>query len=167
MKIFIGADHRGYLLKSKIVAILEKAGHDVVDAGTHTAQQSCDYPLVAYGVASRVSRDKNSRGILICMSGNGQVIAANKVKGAYAALCYNLASARLCRQHNNANILVIGAMSLKAAQLKTIVTTWLATPFEGGRHLRRFKMIQKIEQGENPDTLNRKKAVDRARDCGC
>ena len=147
MKIFIGADHRGYSFKRKIVAILNAQGHEVVDMGTQDSAVSCDYPKIAFKVATEVARLKNVRGILLCMSGIGQTMAANKVRGAYAALCYNVRSAALSRQHNNANILVLGAKFVDPKDLSKILRTWLNTAFEGGRHQRRINQIKKIEKG--------------------
>ena len=147
MKIYVGSDHRGHAYKAKILRILEDDGYRVVDAGTHDSSQSCDYPKIAHKVAAAVVKSENNRGVLICMSGIGQAIAANKVRGAYAALCYNAETAALSRQHNNANILVLGAKFVKEKDLKNILRTWLNTPFEGGRHKRRFEQIQRIEKG--------------------
>lgn len=147
MKIYIGADHRGYDFKAKIAQILGAEGYDVIDMGSHDPSKSCDYPKVALKVASKVANMRNSRGILVCMSGIGQAIAANKVRGAYAALCYNAESAALSRRHNNANVLVLGAKFIKTGELRKILRTWLNTEFEGGRHQRRFNQIKKMEKG--------------------
>ena len=147
MKIYIGADHRGFDFKVKIIQILEKLGCTIVDVGTHDNIKSCDYPKIAYKVATQVAKTKNSRGMLLCMSGMGQAIAANKIRGAYAALCHNVSGAKLSREHNNANILVLGSKFVDPKELENIVTTWLMTKFEGGRHLRRFNQIKKIEKG--------------------
>ena len=146
MKIFIGADHRGFYFKKKITQILKTQGFNVVDLGAYDSAKSCDYPKVAYKVASEVSRSRNSRGILVCMSGIGQVIAANKVRGAYAALCYNTESAALSRKHNNANILVLGSKFVKSKDIGKILRVWLNTKFEGGRHRRRINQIKKMEK---------------------
>lgn len=148
MKVFIGADHRGVGYKSKVNAVLEELGCDVIDVGAFNENESCDYPKIAYQVGTRVAAAKNSRGILICMSGIGQSIAANKVKGCFAALCYNVEAAALARQHNNANTLVISSKFVKPKDLKTLVKTFLETGFEGGRHLRRVNQMKKIEQGK-------------------
>lgn len=145
MKIFIGADHRGFTLKKNIVDALKKRGFSVVDMGTHD-EKFCDYPLIGYQVAKRVAQSKNNRGILICMTGIGQTITANKVKGAYAALCYNKQAAKLSRQHNNANVLVLSAKFTKKSDVPGIIKTWLETPFESGRHQRRVDQIKKIEK---------------------
>ena len=148
MKIFIGADHRGVQFKEKIKGILAKLKVQVEDMGTLDESQPCDYPKVSYKVAKKVASTPNGRGILLCMSGIGQAIAANKVPGAYAALCYNVTSAKLSRQHNNSNILVLGAKFVKPRDLSRLIKTWLTTEFEGGRHQRRVNQIKKIEQGK-------------------
>lgn len=146
MKIFIGADHRGFQLKKKVFAHLIALGHQVIDAGTSVEGVDCDYPPIAKDVAMRVSKTAGSRGILLCLTGLGHSIAANKVPGAYAALCYNVEAARLARQHNNANILVIGAKFVDEAQILAIIDAWLTAEFEGGRHLRRTEQIKAIER---------------------
>ncbi len=146
MKIFVGADHRGVQLKTEVVQLLEKLGHTVVDVGAYCDQKPCDYPPIAFDVAQGVAKTRGSRGILVCMSGVGLAIVANKVPGAYAALCYNKETAKLSREHNNSNILVLGAKFVSKAQLKEIIEIWLKTEFEGGRHLRRFKKIKMIER---------------------
>lgn len=146
MKVFVGADHRGYQLKEKVIAALKAKGYQVEDAGTFSDESPCDYPAIAYRVAREVATLKNSRGILICMSGLGHAIVANKVRGAYAALCYNKEAAELAREHNNSNILVLGAKFVKKNELMPIVLAWLGTKFAGGRHLRRFQQIQALEK---------------------
>ncbi len=143
--VFIGADHRGFELKARIVAEIRKMGHEVVDAGSYDPAP-CDYPAISYEVATNVARLKNGRGILLCLTGIGHSIAANKVPGAYAALCYNKEAAVLSRQHNNANILVLGANFVAEKKMLDVIRTWLATDFEGGRHLRRLKQIKAIEK---------------------
>ena len=145
MKVYIGADHRGYDFKKKIIKILNDQKHDVVDMGAYESSESCDYPKVAHKVASEVAKSRNGRGILVCMSGIGQAIAANKVRGAYAALCYNAETAALSRKHNNSNILVLGSKFVKQAEVGKILRTWLNTEFEGGRHRRRVGQIKKME----------------------
>ena len=147
MKIFIGADHRGVEFKAKIKQILEKQGHSVKDLGTENSSKSCDYPKIAYQVGNAVARTRNGRGVLVCMSGIGQSIAANKVRGAYAALCYNAKAAELSRRHNNANILVLSAKFVNPKDLAKILKVWLTTAFEGGRHRRRINQIKKMEKG--------------------
>jgi len=146
LKIFIGADHRGYRLKNKIKDFLEKQGYSVFDVGTHQDTVPCDYPEISYKVALKVASGKDSRGILVCMTGIGNAIVANKVRGVYAALCYNRRAALLSREHNNANVLVLGSKFVAARQMMSIVKTWLKTPFAGGRHLRRFNQIRAVEE---------------------
>jgi RpiB/LacA/LacB family sugar-phosphate isomerase len=146
MRIFIGADHRGFHLKAEVIRFLKEQGHDVIDVGTYEEGVSCDYPKISYKVASRVAKLKNSRGILVCLSGIGHAIAANKVPGAYAALCYNKEAAALAREHNNSNILVLSSQFVSEQELKDIVTIWLNTLFAGGRHLRRVRQIKAIEK---------------------
>ncbi len=147
MKVYIGSDHRGCDFKKKIVKILEVGEYSVVDVGVHDPSVSCDYPRIAFKVATRVAKSRDARGVLVCMSGIGQAMAANKVRGAYAALCHNVEMAFLSRQHNNANILVLGSKFVKARELKKILEVWFSTKFEGGRHLRRVNQIKKMEKG--------------------
>ena len=146
MRIFIGADHRGYALKNKVALNLKGLGLKVVDVGTHKEGISCDYPKISFDVARRVAHTKEARGILICLSGIGHSIAANKIPGAYAALCYNKQAAILSRRHNNSNILVIGAGFVKENQIMAIIRAWLKTSFEGGRHTRRLRQIKQMEK---------------------
>jgi RpiB/LacA/LacB family sugar-phosphate isomerase len=146
MKIFIGADHRGFQLKKKINTILKSFGHEVVDQGTHDESVACDYPKIALEVASEVVKNPGSRGILLCMTGIGHSIAANKVPGIYAALVYNTEAAALSRQHNDSNVLVLGSKFVDEPQMIEIIKIWLSTAFEGGRHLRRKEQIQSIER---------------------
>ena len=144
--IFIGADHRGFQLKKKVTEHLKGRGHQVTDVGTHTEGVDCDYPPLSKDVAVRVSKTTGSLGILLCMTGIGHSIAANKVPGAYAALCYTAEAARFSRQHNNANILVIGARFVDEKDIFGIIDAWLSAEFEGGRHLRRTEQIKAIEK---------------------
>ncbi|MDE2027746.1 MAG: ribose 5-phosphate isomerase B [Candidatus Omnitrophica bacterium] len=146
MKVFIGSDHRGFQLKAKVAGILESLGHEPVDMGTHDEGAACDYPQIALDVARRVKAEAASRGILLCMSGIGHSIAANKVPGIYAALVYNKEAALLSRQHNDSNVLVLGAKFVNDADILEIVKIWLSTAFEGGRHQRRKEQIQNIER---------------------
>ena len=145
MKIAVGSDHGGFRLKQQIVKYL-KQRNQVKDFGTYS-QESCDYPLIAHSVAKAVSGKKYPRGILICKSGIGNSIVANKVKCIRAALCYNVKAARLSRKHNDANLLVLGALFTNIKKSKEIIKVWLNTEFEGGRHLRRVKQIERIEKG--------------------
>jgi len=148
LKVYIGADHRGVNYKKKISDILAKLEYDVIDVGAFNSSESCDYPKVAKKVAKAVAKSTEDRGILVCMSGVGQAIAANKVKGVYAALCYNVQVAKLSRQHNNSNVLVLSSKFTKQKDLPKIIKTWLTTDFEGGRHLRRLNQIKALEKGK-------------------
>lgn len=144
-KIIIASDHRGFILKEKIKTYLEeKLKFRVKDLGTH-CQESCDYPLLAYNLAREISQSHFDRGILICYSGIGNTIVANKLSGVRAALCYNVKAARLSRRHNDSNILVLGSVFVKEKLAERILYAWLNTQFEGGRHQRRLDQIKKIE----------------------
>jgi ribose 5-phosphate isomerase B len=145
--IVIGSDHRGFKAKRSIIEFLKNKGFKLEDFGTFS-EESCDYTKYAYKVAKAVGNSRRRRGILICKTGIGNSIAANKVKGVRAALCYNVKAARLSREHNNANVLVLGADFIRRSQLKRILETWLKTEFIGGRHLRRINQIRKIERGQ-------------------
>lgn len=146
MKIFVGADHRGFSLKKTVIKILEQRHYTVVDVGTHQNQKPCDYPQISFQVATSVRRNKNACGILICMTGIGHSIAANRVSGVRAALCYTKKAAYFSRAHNNANILVVGSKFVSQKELFMILDTWLKTSFEGGRHRRRVKKIEQLSQ---------------------
>ena len=145
MKVAIGADHGGYRLKEDIKGLLEDLGVDYKDFGTHSTE-SVDYPDVALPVAQSVADGLFDRGILICGTGIGIGIAANKVKGIRAALVHDTFSAHACREHNDANILTMGERVIGPGLARDIVTIWLATDFEGGRHERRVEKIMAIEK---------------------
>jgi RpiB/LacA/LacB family sugar-phosphate isomerase len=145
-KVYIGADHRGVVFKEKAVEFLAKLGYPVTDVGSFDAATPCDYPAISFAVAGRVAKDKNARGVLICLTGVGHSIAANKIKGAYAALCHSRETAILSRQHNNANILVLGANFIRGKAMLDVIKVWLETDFEGGRHLRRTNQIKAMEK---------------------
>ncbi|MFH1856190.1 MAG: ribose 5-phosphate isomerase B [Candidatus Omnitrophota bacterium] len=145
MIIAIGADHGGFELKEKVKEYLNKKGHKVKDYGTHSTE-SCDYPKIGFEVAKAVSDKKVSRGILVCKTGIGEAIVANKVPGARAAVCPNITCARFSRQHNDVNVLVFGSLFVKEAEAKKILDVWLETKFEGGRHKRRVNQIREIER---------------------
>jgi ribose 5-phosphate isomerase B len=140
MKIAIGSDHAGFEYKGKIIAFLQKLGHEVKDMGTYS-DAAVDYPLFIRPVAEAVARGEYERGIVLGGSGNGEAMVANRVKGVRCALCWNLESARLGRQHNNANVISIGQRMMPPEMALDIVKTWLDTPFEGGRHQRRIEEI--------------------------
>lgn len=144
-RIFIGSDHAGFKLKEKIIAYLKEKGLKPEDLGTYS-EESCDYPEIAGSLARKILRSKENRGILVCKSGIGNSIVANRFSGIRAALCYNLAAARLSREHNDSNVLVLGAAFIKTGLAKRIVSTWLNTRFAGGRHQRRLNKIKKIER---------------------
>jgi len=143
MKIAIGADHAGYFLKEELRAELAAKGHEVMDFGTHTGE-STDYPDYGTAVARAVADGKAERGVVVCSTGVGISIAANKVAGVRAALAYNADEVALSRQHNNANVLALGARYVNARTAAEWIEIFLTTPFEGGRHQRR---VDKIEQG--------------------
>lgn len=142
-KILIACDHAGFNLKEKLKIYLEKKTIAVKDLGTYSKER-CDYPLQAYNLARNISSGKFKRGILICKSGIGNSIVANRLPRVRAALCYNLKAAKLSRQHNDSNVLVLGSAFVKADQAKKIVSAWLTEKFLGGRHLRRMKLIEKL-----------------------
>lgn len=145
MKIAIGADHGGFRLKDGLVKFLKKKGHGVKDFGTFS-EASCDYPVVGYELSKAVRRKLFPRGILVCKTGIGMSMVANKIKGVRAALCNTVKSARLSRQHNDANILVLAANNVSEAKAKKIINIWLSTRALGGRHRRRVSQIEKIER---------------------
>jgi len=143
-KIFIGSDHGGFKLKEKIKEYLKELNHEYEDLGTNNTQSS-DYPDFAYKVAKKVA-ETNSRGILICGTGIGMSISANKVKGIRAALAYDETTARMSREHNNSNILCLGERTTKEALAKKIVKVWLNTKFsKEERHHKRVSKIMKLE----------------------
>lgn len=144
-KIAIGADHAGFELKEKIKALLEELGYEINDHGTNSTD-SVDYPLIAKSVAKSVASKTPPKGILICGTGIGMSIAANKVKGIIAAHCTDIETAKLARQHNNSNIVTIGGRTINHELAKEIVKTWLETDFEGGRHQRRVQEIRDLER---------------------
>jgi ribose 5-phosphate isomerase B len=145
MRVAIGADHAGYRLKQHLIASLEKLGHEVDDHGTDS-EESVDYPPICAGVGRAVVAGQAERGIVLGGSGQGEQIAANKVRGVRAALCNDLYTARLSREHNDANVLAIGARVVGTGLADEILAVWLETPFEGGRHEPRIEQIAQIEQ---------------------
>ena len=145
-RVAIGADHGGFELKAKLLSLLQAKGLEVADLGTHSPEP-CDYPRIGYKVAAVVADHQFDRGILLCKSGIGIAIAANKVPGIRAAVCSDRFDAERSRQHNDANVLVLDAEKLSDSQAKRIVDIWLSTPFEsGGRHERRVRQIGAIER---------------------
>jgi ribose 5-phosphate isomerase B len=144
MKIALGADHGGYTLKGHLNRFLESQGYRITDYGTHSSEP-CDYPQFAYKVAKAVSDKKADVGILICKSGNGMAMVANKLPNVRAAICFDKDVATLSRQHNDANILVLGSEHL-FDDPELIVKAWIKSDFESGRHRRRVKQIEQIEK---------------------
>lgn len=144
MKIAIGSDHRGFEVKTRIVSILHQLGHEVLDAGPHS-RDSVDYPDFAFEVARAVSEGRAERGILICGTGIGMCIAANKLRGVRAAPCHDCITAEMSRRHNDANVLCLSADLLGEELIDRMVRIWLETPFEGGRHARRVEKITRFE----------------------
>ncbi len=140
MKIAIGSDHAGFHYKEKIKQFLKESGHDFHDFGTHS-DKPVDYPLFIRPVAEAVAQGKYDRGIILGGSGNGEAIVANRIKGIRCTLCWDLESARFARKHNDANMLSIGERMVSPEEAIEIVDTWLKTPFDGGRHLRRINQI--------------------------
>jgi len=144
MRISLGADHRGFELKEQIKKYLITLGHQVTDFGTHSTEP-VDYPDFGFKVAESVAKGEFDFGITFCWSCNGMNIVANKVKGIRSALCMNEDMARLARQHNNANVLALATKFVSEELAKKIVDAWLATDFEGGRHIPRLDKIEAYE----------------------
>jgi ribose 5-phosphate isomerase B len=148
--VALGTDHGGVDLKEALKAFLQEKGYEVIDIGTHTTD-SVDYPDIALQVAERVASGQACRGIIIDGAGIGSCMAANKVPGVRAALCYDYATAVNSREHNNANVLTLGAGLIGTNLAKQITDTWLTTPFGGGRHARRVDKITAIEKRFSKD----------------
>ena len=145
MKIAIGSDHAGYEDKEKIKIQLEEMGVDYEDVGTNSTE-STDYPIYAKAVAEKVVSGEAEQGILVCGSGNGMQIAANKIKGVRAALAWNEETARLARQHNDANVLSVPARMISPEEVSKVIKSYLGANFEGGRHARRVDEIKDLEK---------------------
>lgn len=142
MRIAVGSDHAGYRYKEMFKRRLKELGHEVIDFGTDS-EESVDYPLFCRPVADAVARGEAERGIVLGGSGNGEAMVANRVAGVRCALCWTLESARLGRAHNDANVLSIGERMVSEVDAMAIMETWLNTPFDGGRHLRRIEEIDR------------------------
>ncbi len=150
MKIALAADHRGHAMKEKVAVLLGEQGYEVLDMGTNSSQ-SCDYPNLAYPAARLVADGTAPFAILVCGSGIGMSICANKVAGVRAALCHDELTAQMSRRHNNANVLCLASDVLGEELIRRIVSGWLTTEFEpGGRHERRVRKIGWIEEGRDP-----------------
>jgi ribose 5-phosphate isomerase B len=145
MKIALGTDHAGYEYKERIKQHLVEQGHEVTDFGTDSAE-SCDYPDFVYPAALAVAQDQCERAFVLGASGNGEAIVANKVPGIRCAVCWNERGARLARQHNNANVMSIGAHMVSIQQALEMVDIFLSTGFDGGRHLRRIDKVADLER---------------------
>ena len=148
MRIAIGADHAGYDLKQHLLGTIADLGHEAVDMGTDSTE-SVDYPPIMAAVGRAVVTGEADRGIVLGGSGQGEQIAANKVRGVRAALCNELYTARMSREHNDANVLSMGGRIVAAGLADEILELWLTTPFEGGRHQRRIDAISAIEAEES------------------
>jgi ribose 5-phosphate isomerase B len=147
MKIAIGSDHRGYDVKRRVISVLENLGHEVLDVGPQK-RESVDYPDYAFQVALAVSEGRVDRGVLICGTGIGMCIAANKVHGVRAAPCHDSITAEMSRRHNDANVLCLSADLLGEELIDRMVRIWLETEFEQGRHARRVEKITKFEASQ-------------------
>ncbi|MCM8826237.1 MAG: ribose 5-phosphate isomerase B [Candidatus Omnitrophica bacterium] len=148
MKIALASDHRGFKLKKILIDYLKDKCMETVDFGTYSLEP-CDYPDLVYPAVKAVEERRVERAIVICYTGIGSSIVANRIKGIRAALVLNTKMAVLSRKHNDSNVLVLGAGFIKQEEAKKIVSKWLNTDFEGGRHLRRLKKIKEIEEKEN------------------
>jgi ribose 5-phosphate isomerase B len=145
MRIALASDHAGYAEKERLKALLSDLGVEFDDLGTGS-EESVDYPDYARKVAERVADGRVEQGLLVCGSGTGMAMTANKVPGVRAAVAWSEETARLARQHNNANVLAIGARTTPPADIPRIVRTWFSTPFEGGRHAERVEKISDVER---------------------
>ncbi len=144
MRLAIGSDHRGVAARKRLIGLMERLGNDVVDCGSH-GEEAVDYPDVAADVARRVSEGSVDRGILLCCTGVGMAIAANKLPGVRAATCHDEVTAEMSRRHNDLIVLCLSAEMIGADVQEKILRTWLTTPFEGGRHARRVAKITALE----------------------
>ena len=151
MRIAIGSDHAGFRLKTHLVELLSEKGHELNDLGTDS-EEPVDYPPICSAVAVEVVAGRADRGIVLGGSGQGEQISANKVDGARAALCNDLYTARMSREHNDANVLAIGGRIVALGLASEILELWLTTPFEGGRHERRVAQIADIEREESENS---------------
>lgn len=146
MRIAVGSDHRGYSIRGKLVELLHRLGHEVIDLGSNS-EDPVDYPDIAARAAGKVSRGEVDRAILMCGTGLGMCIAANKFPGVRAAPCHDDLTAEMSRRHNDLNVLCLSADLLGERLIDRMVEIWLNTPFEGGRHARRVEKIRALEKG--------------------
>jgi ribose 5-phosphate isomerase B len=154
MRIAIGTDHRGFAIRAKVVELVQKLGHDAIDTGTFSAD-AVDYPDIAADVARRVSHGEVDRGILVCGTGLGMCIAANKFPGVRAAPCHDDLTAEMSRRHNDSNVLCLSADLLGERLIDHMIEIWLNTPFEGGRHARRVGKITDLEHEVETEQHNK------------
>ena len=154
MIIAVGSDHRGFETKEQIKAIAAELGHECIDVGTDSSNP-VDYPDLAYLAATAVSKKQADRAILTCATGIGMCMAANKVKGIRAALCHDELSAQVSRDHNDSNVLCLSGDQIGQVLLRKMVEIWLSTKFSGGRHERRVRKIQAIEENIDPRTITK------------
>ena len=145
MRVAIGADHRGFDIRVKLVELVQRLGHEVIDVGAFTPD-AVDYPDIAADVAHNVSHGEVDRGILVCGTGLGMCIAANKVNGVRAAPCHDDITAEMSRRHNDSNVLCLSGDLLGERLIDHMIEIWLNTPFEGGRHARRVNKITELER---------------------
>ena len=155
MKIALGSDHRGFAVKQRIIALLRQLGHEPSDLGVASSESAADYPDFAFAVASAVSDKIAARGVLICGTGIGMCIAANKVAGVRAACCHDLITTEMSRRHNDANILCLSADMLGEELIERMVRVWLTTDFEAGLHQRRVDKISRFEEDQRGDRQSR------------
>ena len=149
MRIIIAADHNGVSMKARLVAWLRDRGHDVDDRGTH-GDVEVDYPFLCAEVGRAVADHRADMGVVVGGSGQGEVIACNKVPGVRAGLCHTRFATEISRGNNDANVLVLGAKVISEEEAESVVESWLVTPFKGGRHQRRLEQIEALERGEIP-----------------
>lgn len=147
MNIAVGSDHAGYRLKEAVKKHLQSQGHQVTDYGTFS-EESVDYPDFGFAVARGVSQGRHQRGVLICGTGQGMTMAANRVVGVRAALCLDPETAEMTRRHNDSNVLVLSGWKVSPERAQEILSVWLITEFEGGRHLRRIKKLDDAVSSE-------------------
>jgi len=148
MKIALASDHAGYAEKERLKPLLTDLGLEVEDLGT-VSEESVDYPDYARRVAERVAQGRAEQGVLVCGSGTGMAIAANKVQGVRAAVAWSEETARLARQHNDANVLALGARTTPPGEIPKIVRAWFSTAFDGGRHSQRVEKIKQLEESQS------------------
>ncbi|MDP3731587.1 MAG: ribose 5-phosphate isomerase B [Candidatus Omnitrophota bacterium] len=144
-RIVIASDHGGFALKEKLKSFLKNKNFKVKDLGTYSKER-CDYPITAYSLAKEIAQGKYKQGVLICKTGIGNSIVANRLPRVRAALCYNVKAARLSREHNDSNILILGSTFVNPGLAKRILNIWLSTQFQGGRHQERLNQLKKIER---------------------